>query len=154
MTYKRKTSCEKLNTKKQLKIVNDPKGRGKILIPKPTQIISLIKQIPRGKLTTIELVREKLARDYKVDLTCPLVTGIFLRLIAECEEEKLNKGVIGEDEMLPYWRVLRSDGSLNNKFPGGVELQAERLKREGFKIVARHRKLYVDNYREYLDEFN
>jgi len=36
----------------------------------------------------------------------------------------------------PYWRVIKSDGSLNPKFPGGVQAQALHLKEEGHDIVA------------------
>ena len=37
-------------------------------------------------------------------------------------------------EITPYWRVLKDDGRLNEKFPGGVEAQAARLEEEGHTI--------------------
>ncbi|MCD6457290.1 MAG: hypothetical protein J7K82_00440 [Thermoproteales archaeon] len=37
------------------------------------------------------------------------------------------------DSIAPYWRILKSDGSLNEKFPGGVKLQVERLKMRDLK---------------------
>jgi len=35
----------------------------------------------------------------------------------------------------PYWRVIRDDGSLNEKFPGGAKTQSRRLKEEGHSIA-------------------
>ncbi|MFC1947564.1 hypothetical protein ACFLXY_06575 [Chloroflexota bacterium] len=36
--------------------------------------------------------------------------------------------------MTPYWRTLKSKGELNEKYPGGLEGQAERLVKEGHAI--------------------
>jgi alkylated DNA nucleotide flippase Atl1 len=43
---------------------------------------------------------------------------------------------IGKKRITPYWRVIKSNGSLNPKFPGGVKAQAARLKKEGHKIIS------------------
>jgi len=42
----------------------------------------------------------------------------------------------GKKRITPYWRVVKNDGSLNPKFPGGVKEQAARLKEEGHKIIS------------------
>jgi len=152
MPYRRKSWREKFEAKKKPEIVDDPRGRGKMLIPTPRLVDSLIRKIPRGRLVTTRILREKLARDFGVDLACPLATGWFIKIVAECAEEELRSGKALE-EVTPYWRVLRPDGSLNEKFPGGVELQAERLRSEGFSIVRKGRKFKVENYREYLWTF-
>ena len=72
-----------------------------------------------------------MAKDFKVDSTCPLTTGIFVRIAAETAEEDLR---VGKSEITPYWRVIRDDGSLNEKFPGGVDAQTARLREEGHTI--------------------
>ncbi|GAI57000.1 unnamed protein product, partial [marine sediment metagenome] len=36
----------------------------------------------------------------------------------------------------PYWRTLKSGGQLNEKYPGGAEAQAARLREEGHTIEA------------------
>ena len=41
---------------------------------------------------------------------------------------------MGRKDITPYWRVIKNDGSLNEKFPGGVEAQARHLKEEGHII--------------------
>ena len=40
----------------------------------------------------------------------------------------------GKSKVTPYWRVIKADGSLNPKFPGGVSAQAKRLEAEGHII--------------------
>ncbi|MBI2831397.1 MAG: MGMT family protein [Chloroflexi bacterium] len=130
MTKARKTAHEKLETG-QREIVDDPKGRGKMLIPRPLDVDAMIRKVGQGKLVTVDQLRERLAKDFKADFTCPLCTGIFLRIAAEAAEEDLAKG---EKQVTPYWRVVKADGSLNEKFPGGVESQAALLKKEGHTI--------------------
>jgi len=65
-------------------------------------------------------------------MTCPLTTGIFVRIVAEAAEEERRDG---KKQVTPYWRVIRDDGSLNEKFPGGVAAQARRLKEEGHTVA-------------------
>ncbi len=77
-------------------------------------------------------IRDRLAKDYCADYSCPLTTGIFLWIAAETAEEDLK---VGRKEVTPYWRVIRNDGSLNEKFPGGSEAQANRLTKEGHTIL-------------------
>lgn len=60
-------------------------------------------------------------------MTDPMTTGIFLRIIAEAAEEERPM----KSEITPYWRVLKSDGSINVKFPGGIESQIKFLEKEG-----------------------
>jgi hypothetical protein len=40
----------------------------------------------------------------------------------------------GKKDVTPYWRTLKEGGLLNQKYPGGVEAQAKRLKAEGHEI--------------------
>jgi hypothetical protein len=104
-------------------------GTGTMLIPKPLDIDALIRKVQKGKLTTVPQIMDKLAKDAHTSCACPMTTGIFLRIVAEVSEEDSRNG---KTELTPYWRVLKSDGSLNIKFPGGT--QAARLKEEGHSI--------------------
>ena len=150
MVYKKKTWKEKFERKKEPKIVNDPKGRGRMLIPTPKLVYSLVKKIPKGKLITSKMLRDKLARDFGADFACPLATGWFIRTVAEYSEEEVRIRGKSLSEVAPYWRILNSDGSIYRKFPGGVELQSKRLQEEGFKIISKRRKLFVKDYEKYL----
>ena len=135
----RKTWREKLeNPPKGLpKIVDGPPkweksfGGRRVLVATPLLVDGLIRKVEKGKLVTVRQLRERLARDFGADSTCPLTTGIFVRIVSEVAEEDLGRGVT---EVTPYWRVVRDDGGLNEKFPGGVEAQAAHLREEGHAI--------------------
>ncbi len=96
----------------------------KILIPKPLDVNDIMRDVPKGKLITLRQIMEKLTRDYSADKTCAKVTGIFVHIASEAAEEDLKEGRKGKDEITPYWRTIKNDGSLNPRFPGGVEAQA------------------------------
>lgn len=61
-------------------------------MPTPLLVDELIRKVPKGKLVTVEQVRERLAKDFKADSTCPLTTGIFIRIVGETAEEDLQMG--------------------------------------------------------------
>ncbi len=139
MGSKRKlTAKEKLNKEQEAKLVDVPErwqkrfGAGKMLIPRPIDVDTLVKKVRKGRLLTTSQLREKLARDKKADVCCPLTAGIFLRVAAEAAEEDRESG---RKRITPYWRVIKDDGSLNEKFPGGAKGQAEKLKDEGHIIM-------------------
>jgi hypothetical protein len=106
-------------------------GTGTMLIPRPLDVDALMRAVRRGKLTTQSALRERLARDAGADHACPLTTGIFVRIVAEAAEEQRRAGA---KRITPYWRTIRDDGRLNEKFPGGARAQAKRLREEGFRI--------------------
>jgi len=106
-------------------------GRGKMLIPCPLDLEALIRKIPAGKVATQTQLREKLARAAGADVACPVTTGIFVRIVAEAAAEEARAGKSG---ITPYWRVVRDDGALMEKLPGGPAAQADHLEAEGHRI--------------------
>jgi len=102
-----------------------------MLIPRPLDVDALIREVKKGKLVTQDQIRKRLAKDSKVNVTCPITTGIFVRIAAEVTGEDRREG---KKQITPYWRVLKADGSLNEKFPSGAKTQAARLKKEGHRI--------------------
>ncbi len=107
-------------------------GGRRVLVPTPLLVDELIRKVPKKKLITVTQIRETLAKKFEADSTCPLTTGIFVRIAAETAEEDLRGG---RKRITPYWRVIKADGSLNPKLPGGVRAQAAHLKAEGHKIT-------------------
>ena len=152
----RKSFREKLKKNDLPKIVDIPSKiekkfrKGRMLIPNPLDIEKLIREVKEGQLVTITQIREKLERDFSVDVSCPLTTGIFIRLIAEAAEEERKAG---KEDITPYWRVIRDDGSLNEKFPGGAERQKVYLEKEGHTIVKKGKKLKVLDFEKFLVRF-
>lgn len=107
-------------------------GEQSMLIPTPRLVDELIRKVPKGRLVTVGELRRKLASDFSVDVACPLTTGIFIRIVAEATEEGR---VNGRKRLTPYWRIVKDDGTLNPKFPGGVERQADYLRAEKFAVA-------------------
>ena len=126
-------------------------GNGKMLVPSPLLVDAVMKKVPRGKLATVNTIRDYLAAEYKADMACPLTTGIFLNIAANAAEEDRTKGKI---KITPWWRVLKEGGSLNPKFPGGVKQQAKYLKQEGFEIIKEKAidRFFVKDYENKLAE--
>ena len=129
---------EKLTRQQEAKIVQIPPrmqarfGKGTMVIPKPLDVDALIRRVPKGKMATVLQLREELARRSKVDVACPLCTGIFVRISAEAAEEERRAG---KKSITPYWRVISSEGRLNPKYPGGVARQRRMLSAEGHKVL-------------------
>jgi len=56
----------------------------------------------------------------------------------------------GKNLNIPYWRTLKADGFLNEKYPGGAEAQKEKLENEGFTVIKKGKKYVVQNYQDFL----
>lgn len=126
----RKSWREKINGKTPEIVDVQPGGRfpaGKMLIPAPADVEKAIAAVPKGQLLRLSELRARLAAHAGADYSCPLTTGIFVRIVAEAAAE--------ERSAVPYWRVVKDDGSLNPKFPGGEEAQAANLRAEGHAVV-------------------
>jgi alkylated DNA nucleotide flippase Atl1 len=99
---------------------------GKMLIASPDEVARVVERIPHGRVLTLGALRRALAARFGADYTCPLTTGIFLRRAAE---ERIRTPI-------PYHRVVRDNGALLDKLPGGSEHQERLLRREG--VVCGH----------------
>jgi alkylated DNA nucleotide flippase Atl1 len=106
-------------------------GTGTCVIPAPMEVDTLMRKVPKGKVTTINEIRAALVRRHRASIGCPITTGIFAGISARAAEEAVAEG---QGRITPYWRTLKSGGELNPKYPGGVEAQAARLKDEGHSI--------------------
>lgn len=122
-------------------------GTGTCVIPDPKEVDELMKEVPEGKLTTINDIRKKLAEKHKTNIACPITTGIFANIAAHAAEEMKAQGA---EKITPYWRTLKVGGEINPKFPGGVEKQKELLEKEGHRVTKRGAKVFVEGYEKKL----
>jgi alkylated DNA nucleotide flippase Atl1 len=106
-------------------------GTGTVVIPAPREVDETMRQVPKGKVITINQIRSMLAKKHGATIGCPITTGIFTNIAARAAEEAKARG---EKNITPYWRTLKVGGSLNEKYPGGVDAQAKRLREEGHII--------------------
>lgn len=51
-----------------------------------------------------------------------------------------------QKDTTPYWRTLKAGGVINEKYPGGVEVQKLLLEEEGHDIVRKGKKCAVADY--------
>ena len=116
-------------------------GPGKMLVPTPMMVDEVIRGVRKGKLITTGAIRKILAEKMGADVTCPLCTGIFVRISAEASEEDR---AAGKARVTPYWRVITDKGELNEKFPGGPAAQAKKLTEEGHQVVRKGKKMLVE----------
>jgi len=124
-------------------------GGRRVLIATPLLVDALIRKVKKGKLGTVNQIRERLAKDFKADSTCQITTGIFIRIVSEVAEEELK---MGKKQVTPYWRVLREGGYLNEKYPGGVKAQVARLRNGGHAIESKGKKLVVKDFEKHLQK--
>lgn len=143
----KKSFNEKLQDSKDMpKIieVTDPKavmryGGTKMLIAPPLAYDAIMKKVPLGKVITPDYIKNYLAQKYEADYTCPLTAGIFMNIAANASPER------GVDET-PYWRTLKKDGELNEKYPDGIEGQKLLLEREGHTIIQKGKRYFVQDF--------
>jgi hypothetical protein len=117
-------------------------GAGKMLIPCSATVAAQIRRIPECQLMSKELLQEKLAEQFNVQVTCPFATKKALQAIAQ-----------DTSQPAPYWRVIKKNGELFSYFPGGAEGHADCLRREGFTIDTTGKVLKVQHFRAYLVGF-
>lgn len=119
-------------------------GKTMVIAP-PMDYDDLMKQVPRGKLITTDILRKAMAKKYHTDITCPLTCGIFVNICAWASYQR-------EENKTPYWRTLKSNGELNVKYPEAIELQKRLLEEEGHTIIIKGKKHYVKDFEKSLIE--
>ena len=137
----------------KLQIITDEKsikkyGGNKMYFAPPIDYDTIMKQIPYGKIITIGTIRAYFATQNQADFTEPITAGIFVSIAAWASHQRT------ENET-PYWRTLKANGELNAKYPGGIEVQKEKLEAEGHTIIQKGRtniRYYVKDYEKALFE--
>ena len=122
-------------------------GTGTVAIPAPREVDEIMKKVPEGRLITINRIREKIAKKHKATIGCPITCGIFAWISAHAAEEAKAER---KKNITPYWRTLKGDGELNEKYPGGVEAQKKNLEKEGHKIIQKGKKFVVADFEKCL----
>jgi alkylated DNA nucleotide flippase Atl1 len=151
---KKKSAIDHLNNGREPHIVHiippgapgyaEAKG-GAMVVSSPAEVDALIRQLEAGEVITLDDLRAALARRHSVAVACPVSTAIFANMSARAAEERRARGV-PQDELTPWWRVLRKGGFLNPKLPGGVERQAMLLQGEGVRVSPLRKQLAVYDY--------
>ena len=123
-------------------------GGEKMYFAPPMAYDALMRQVPQGKLLTVGAMREHLAKKAGADFTDTITAGIFVSIAAWASHQR-------EQDKTPYWRTLKANGALNEKYPGGAQAQKEKLEAEGHVVLQKGRKnikYYVKDYEKALFE--
>lgn len=101
-----------------------------MLIPSPPIIDGYVRAIPRGMAVDIATMRDELARQFDADKSCPLTTGIFLRIVCEAAFELIEAGTDAAD-VTPFWRVVTPKMPLAAKLACGKDFLVTKRAEEG-----------------------
>jgi len=131
----KKSWLDKLNENKEPKIklididfADIPSGSN-MLIATPKIIDMYIQEIGVGKRIDTKTLRKDLAIEHNADYTCPVTTGIFLRIVAEANYEKLQQGKHVK-EITPFWRVIEPKSVLAKKLTFGQDFLLQQIEKE------------------------
>lgn len=118
-----------------------------VVLVNPSEVVEMMRNVPEGKLTTIVEICKGLAQKHGVKGCCSLTSGIYIMIAANAAEEAARQG---NDLKIPYWRTLKAGGFLNEKYPNGAKAQRMKLENEGFTVLQRGKRLFVEDYRNFL----
>ncbi len=118
-----------------------------IILVNPSEVVEIMKLVPRGKLITIVEICKMIAKKHNTKGCCSLTTGIFIMTAANAAEEATRDGKLLD---IPYWRTLKSGGFLNPKYPGGQEAHKKLLEQEGYKVIEKGKNYLVQDFHKYL----
>jgi len=131
----KKTWLDKLNETKEPKLKRididfaDIPAGSNMLIATPKIIDNYIQEIGVGKRIDTKTLRKDLALAHNADYTCPVTTGIFLRIVAEANYEKLQQGKHVK-EITPFWRVIEPKSVLAKKLTFGQDFLLQQIEKE------------------------
>lgn len=151
---RKKTWTEKLHDAKDLPKVEPITGKmrkswgeGTVAIPAPIEVDAIMRKVRKGKLNTINDIRERVAAKHGADVGCPITAGIFAWIAAHAADEAEQ---VGKKRITPYWRTLKAGGELNPKYPGGIENVRARLESEGHTVIQKGKRYIVEDFEESL----
>jgi hypothetical protein len=98
-------------------------------ISTPQIIENYIKHIAKGKGIDTVTMRNDLAVENNAVFTCPLTTGMFLRIVAEAASEQMEQGVPLKN-ITPFWRIVEPNSPLAKKLTFGQEFLKEQRKKK------------------------
>ena len=131
----------------KFQIITDEKsiekyGGSRMYFAPPIDYDKIMKRIHFGSVITVGKIREYFAKLNGADFTEPITAGIFISIAAWASDQR-------SEDKTPYWRTLKANGELNEKYPGGIKAQKEMLEAEGHTIIQKGRK----NIRYYVKEY-
>lgn len=107
-----------------------------MLVPTARIVDTFIRAIPSGQGMDVKTLRQKLARKYKAEVTCPITTGYHLRTVAEAAWEA-HQGGAKLSEITPFWRVLDEATPTTSRLACGADFVTRQRRKEKLAAPAR-----------------
>ncbi len=101
-----------------------------MLIVSPPIMDAYIRQIPFGEEVDLKTIRLDLVINYGAEKTCPVTTGIYLRIVAEAAYEAYQNGTPLQS-ITPFWRVIHSQMKVAGKLACGKDFIEWQREQEG-----------------------
>lgn len=133
----KKTWKEKFENSKQPQIKTIDKAfwgmdkGSRMLIPTPKLIQDYVYHCEKGNFSDVQTMRNDLALEAGVDFTCPMTSGIFLRIVCEYHYEKWQLNVEATD-ICPFWRMVDPKSELAKKLSFSPDFIEEMRLKETF----------------------
>jgi hypothetical protein len=134
-TSKKKSWSQKLNIDRKPQVEKSDKDFGGIkagqlmLVPTPKMVDEYVRKIPKGRQVDIQTIRKDLAAAHGAEVTCPLTTGIFVRIVAEAAYEAMESGTPIQ-KITPFWRVINERSPTAKKLTFGTSFLKEQREKE------------------------
>jgi hypothetical protein len=111
------------------KFADIPEGAS-MLIATPKIVEEYIQHIPKGRTSTIQTMRKDLAAEFHAEYTCPVTSGIFLRIVAEKVYEEYREG---KKKITPFWRMIDPNSPAAKKLTFGTDFIHTKRQEEGIE---------------------
>lgn len=121
----------KLRPDMQPRVVTDRRRGDRLLLPTPLLVAAELLAVPAGRTLTMSQLRARLALRHDADRTCPLMTGMYAKVIAGAVAHDLEHQ---RAERWPIWRLVADDGCISRAWPLNALYRATRLRGEGVKL--------------------
>ncbi len=117
-----------------------------VLLPSAEDVRIVIRNVGFGDLITARQLKDYLGMVYSTDSSCSRVINEALKKLSDVDMNEINHNFD-----VPFWRVVKNDGSLNFTLSIGLENQAKLLKNEGHEIIREEgKKLKVNHFENFL----
>jgi len=90
----------------------------RMLVVTPLAVDAAVAEIPFGAVREAAMHRQALAASHEAEHTCPVTTGIALRVVAERAYLRMQAGA---ESVTPFWRAIDPDSELAGKLACGRE---------------------------------
>jgi hypothetical protein len=100
-----------------------------MFIASPKLVRDYIAAIPHGATRDIQEMRREFAGRNAADVTCPITSSIFVRIVSEAAIDEMTAGARPE-AVTPFWRIVDPKGPIAKKLSCAQNFVADMRRKE------------------------